>query len=180
MQSAFTDVRNSRLQTAEVQAVIERQRQLAQQRAAAAAAKPAVQPPSQAPVQSPVQVAAATPVKPAAPVPSPDFDALLREAPKTEKYSFTCARFSGDEMLPADVPGSCMAEQKRYMLIQCWPGWLMDESYIALRKCAAEKSRGKYKAEHQQRLDGAREFLRQNAPQCAPDGCSGKEHLGIL
>jgi hypothetical protein len=172
IQSAVTGVRDARIQSAEIQAVIQKQQQLAQQRQAAQQPV-AAQPPIAA--QQPVAALAS---KPVAAAPSADFDALLRAAPKTEKYAFSCGAAFGYEMIAAEQPGSCIAEQKRYMLIQCFPGWLSDESYVSYLKCGAEKSTGKYKAEHENKLRAHRDWLRQVGSRCAPDGCSGRAHLG--
>lgn len=109
------------------------------------------------------------------------FDALGHHLPKTRSYSFSCGGHQGEEMMTEAAPNNCIAEQQKFMLIQCFPGWLFDETNINLYKCAADKSTGQYKIEYSNKLRGLQEMLRKSMPQCNPEkGCSGREHLGII
>lgn len=134
-----------------------------------------------APAQSssPTRTQSAATVAAVAAAPSADFDGFDAELPYTEHYKYTCGTRPGEAMVPAESPNNCIAEQKRFMAIQCFPGWLMHETNIARFRCAADKSRGAPKAAWLNKLKGAQEFVRRNAPECnAETGCQGNIRLG--
>lgn len=108
-----------------------------------------------------------------------DFDALGSKLPKTERYSYSCGRFSGEEMMASESTDNCIKEAKQYMAIQCFPGAAMNELNIGRLKCAVTKSRGAPQSVYRDQLSGAQGLIRKYSPECNPDtGCPGKENLG--
>jgi hypothetical protein len=109
-----------------------------------------------------------------------DYDALVGQLPQTERFSYTCGRYNGEEMMAVKSPDNCNAEMKRYMVVQCFPGAAMNEANILRLKCAVEKSRGGPKTTYSNHLEGAKALIRRySIKECNPEiGCIGTLNLG--
>ncbi len=113
------------------------------------------------------------------PAASADFDALGSKLPKTERYAFSCGSYSGEEMMPAESANNCVAERKKHMTIQCFPGAPMNELSVALYKCGVAKSRGKPQDYYRNVLNNTQDLIRKYSPECDPEiGCPGNTNLG--
>ncbi len=113
------------------------------------------------------------------PAASTDFDALGSKLPKTERYVYSCGSYQGEELIPVESANNCIAEKKKYMTIQCFPGAPMNELNVALYKCAVAKSRGAPQATYRDIVTNTQNLIRKYSPECDPKvGCTGSTNLG--